>query len=137
MLSLRTRPTVPIVPRSRFPVPAPIVPRPRDWLLIGTPTPIINAPALMQIVIEQTATYFKVDASDILSAERGRKISLARHVAMYLCRMHLRKSQPEIGRKFKRDHTTVLSAVRKIERLIQSDEKLAVSISLLKRGIAK
>lgn len=55
-----------------------------------------------------------------LQALRGRSrtkaIVHARHVAMFLIRRHTRSSLPEIGALFgDRDHTTVMSALAKIE----------------------
>jgi chromosomal replication initiation ATPase DnaA len=35
---------------------------------------------------------------------------------MHLIRTHMSKSYPAIGRLFNRDHTSVLHAVRKVER---------------------
>ena len=36
---------------------------------------------------------------------------------MFLCRQLTKSSYPEIGERFNKDHSTVISAVRKIERL--------------------
>ena len=40
----------------------------------------------------------------------------ARQVAMYLSRKLTKSSFPEIGQKFNKDHSTVISAVRKVEQ---------------------
>ena len=45
---------------------------------------------------------------------RLRKIARPRQMAMYLCREMTGASLPQIGRHFRRDHTTVLHAQRKI-----------------------
>jgi chromosomal replication initiator protein len=51
---------------------------------------------------------------------------------MYLAKILTSRSLPEIGRKFGgRDHTTVLHAVRKIERLIKEDPSIRTSIESL------
>jgi chromosomal replication initiator protein len=53
---------------------------------------------------------------------------------MYLSKVLTLRSLPEIGRRFGgRDHTTVLHAVRKIEKLIETDTPLSEEIELLKR----
>ncbi len=42
------------------------------------------------------------------------------------------RSLPEIGRRFGgRDHSTVLHAVRKIEDMLKTDDKLAREVALL------
>jgi chromosomal replication initiator protein len=42
---------------------------------------------------------------------------------------------PEIGRKFDRDHTTVMHAVRKVEELIMEDISLAENVESLRRAL--
>ena len=62
--------------------------------------------------------HFKLRSTDLLSKDRHKSIAFARHVAMYLCKQRLKCSFPELGRAFgNRDHTTVISAVRKVEAL--------------------
>ena len=62
--------------------------------------------------------HFKLRSTDLLSKDRHKSVAFARHVAMYLCKQRLKCSFPELGRAFgNRDHTTVMSAVRKVEAL--------------------
>jgi chromosomal replication initiator protein len=57
-----------------------------------------------------------------------------RQIAMYLSKVLTLRSLPEIGRRFGgRDHTTVLHAVRKIEKQIGEDSVLGDEVELLKR----
>lgn len=64
------------------------------------------------------ADYFKIRVSDILSAKRDRKITLPRHIAMFLSKELTSHSLPSIGDAFGgRDHTTVLHACKKISAL--------------------
>ena len=58
---------------------------------------------------------------------------IPRQVSMYIAKVLTPRSLPEIGRRFGgRDHTTVLHAVRKIERLLLTDEKLAADVAAIK-----
>ncbi len=53
---------------------------------------------------------------------------------MYLSKTLTLRSLPEIGRRFGgRDHTTVLHAVRKIEKAIGDDTTMNEEVELLKR----
>lgn len=52
---------------------------------------------------------------DMLANRRTGRMVLPRHIAMALSKMLTTCSLPEIGRKFNRDHTTVLHALRKFE----------------------
>lgn len=82
------------------------------------------------------ARQFNVSRNDLLSNRRTRIIVRPRQVAMYLAKVMTPRSLPEIGRRFGgRDHTTVLHAVRKIENMSTTDQKLAREIELLKRLI--
>ena len=54
---------------------------------------------------------------------------------MYLAREHTGLSYPELGRVFRRDHSTVLSAVRKVERLLESDPTVRGDLDALERNL--
>jgi chromosomal replication initiator protein len=82
------------------------------------------------ITIEQiqkvTANYYKARVSDILSSKRDKKNTLPRHMAMALCKDLTNNSLPSIGDGFGgRDHTTVLHANKKINKLKKEDSQIA------------
>ena len=80
------------------------------------------------------ATRYNVSRSDILSERRTAAVVRPRQIAMYLSKLLTPRSLPEIGRRFGgRDHTTVLHAVRKIEKQIGEDADLSDEVELLKR----
>lgn len=82
------------------------------------------------------ARHYNVSKTELLSNRRTRTIVKPRQVAMYLAKVMTPRSLPEIGRRFGgRDHTTVLHAVRKIESLSGTDEKLEQELELLRRLI--
>jgi len=72
---------------------------------------------------------FNVSKSDLESPCKQQSIVYPRQIAMYLCRTLTQKSLPQIGRSFgKRDHTTVLHAVRKITKKMDMDPDLAMDV---------
>ncbi|EFO34372.1 chromosomal replication initiator protein DnaA [Roseibium sp. TrichSKD4] len=78
--------------------------------------------------------HYSVTKNDLLSSCRAHTIVKPRQIAMYLAKVMTGRSLPEIGRRFgNRDHTTVLHAVRKIDKMVKSDAGLAAEIDLLKR----
>ncbi len=80
--------------------------------------------------------HFKLRSTDLLSKDRHKSVAFARHVAMYLCKQRLKCSFPELGRAFgNRDHTTVMSAVRKIESLRGADPEVRADIEALERKL--
>jgi len=62
-----------------------------------------------------TATYFELSPNMLRSPSRMKHIVQARRVAIYLMRTRLALSLPGIGIYFRQDHTTILSALRRIE----------------------
>jgi chromosomal replication initiator protein len=80
--------------------------------------------------------HFRVTHTELVGKERHRRIALARHVAMYLCKQMLRCSYPEIGRAFGgRDHTTVMSGVRRVDELRESDAEVRAHLEALRRKL--
>jgi chromosomal replication initiator protein len=80
------------------------------------------------------ASRYNVSRSDILSERRTAAVVKPRQIAMYLSKVLTLRSLPEIGRRFGgRDHTTVLHAVRKIEKALGEDHALSDEVELLKR----
>jgi hypothetical protein len=56
---------------------------------------------------------------------------------MYLCKQRLKCSFPELGRAFgNRDHTTVMSAVRKVEASAYIDPEVRAHLEALERKLA-
>lgn len=79
---------------------------------------VISAEYIQEIV----AKYFNIDKKDLISSKRSNDITYPRQIAMYLCRTIGQMSFPKIGADFgKRDHTTVMHAVEKIEKEIKSN----------------
>ena len=80
--------------------------------------------------------HFKLRTGDLLSKDRHKSIAFARHVAMYLCKQRLKCSFPELGRAFgNRDHTTVISAVRKVQALRTRDPEVRAHLEALERKL--
>ncbi len=80
--------------------------------------------------------HFKLRTADLLSKDRHKSVAFARHVAMYLCKQRLKCSFPELGRAFgNRDHTTVMSAVRKVEALRADDAEVRAHIEAIERKL--
>jgi chromosomal replication initiator protein len=85
---------------------------------------IPSTPAGLSIeaIQREVASYFGVKLHDLKGPKRHRAVAHPRMVAMYLARKLTAMSYPEIGSRFGgKDHSTVISAVRKIERLAASD----------------
>ncbi len=55
-----------------------------------------------------------IHVEELISQNRHKQVSAARHEIMYWIRTNLKWSYPEIGKLFERHHTTVISACRKV-----------------------
>lgn len=84
---------------------------------------------------KKVAEHFNISVKELQSSRRARTVARPRQVAMYLAKQLTSRSLPEIGRKFDRDHTTVMHAVRKVEELIIEDQNLAEDIEILRRTL--
>ena len=80
--------------------------------------------------------HYQLKLTDMQSARRSRSVARPRQVAMYLAKQLTPRSLPEIGKKFGgRDHTTVMHAIRQIEKLTREDNILAEDLESLKRRL--
>ncbi|KAA6436117.1 chromosomal replication initiator protein DnaA [Agrococcus sediminis] len=83
-------------------------------------------------IISHTAAYFRLSVDDLHGSSRSQTIALARQIAMYLCREMTSMSLPKIGQLFgNRDHTTVMYANKKIEKLMQERRSVYTQVTEL------
>lgn len=82
------------------------------------------------------ATYYQLRVADLKSSRRLKTLIRPRQVAMYLCRKHAGSSFPELGCRFgNKDHTTIMSACRKIESFLKIDHTLRSQVLELERQL--
>ena len=89
-----------------------------DIINNSQPTPV----TVDKIIEEVARTYGGITPEDIRSQKRNANISKARQVSMYIVREITQMSMVEIGQTFGgRDHSTVVYAVRQVEKDIKKD----------------
>ena len=89
-------------------------------------------------ILRIVSRHYAVSKQDILSERRHRSVVRPRQVGMYLAKHLTSRSLPEIGRRFgNRDHTTVLHAIRKIDREVGENPRLKDEIEELKRQLSR
>jgi chromosomal replication initiator protein len=87
---------------------------------------------------KNVASFYNITVSDLKSSKKLKIYALPRQVAMYLCRTMTHSSFPEIGEKFGgKDHSTVIHAVRQIEKKLNEDRELKNIIDTLKNHLQK
>lgn len=92
----------------------------------------VSAKKIMEIV----ADFYNVLVEDLTKQSRKKEYVVPRQVAMYIIRKELETSLPMIGEIFGgRDHTTVIHAVEKIQRVTKEKESLKQEVSLITHKI--
>ncbi len=87
-------------------------------------------------VIKAVAEFYSVKVSDLRSDRKHKVIALPRQVAMYLIRSMTRCSLPDIGLRFGgRDHTTVMYAVKKIDKKVREDVSFRNTVDTLRKNL--
>lgn len=95
-----------------------------------------SAPLTTDLIQEIVANHYNIRVEDIQGSKKPKNIAFPRQVSMYLCRKLLDISLPKIGESFGgRDHTTVIHAISKIEKQMESDPALQKTLLQLEKEI--
>ncbi len=87
-------------------------------------------------VVERTARYFQISVDEILGPKRDKDIVVPRQVAMYMLRSELHLSFPKIARELgRKDHTTAIHSVEKIEKESSFDTGIKAAIAQIKERL--
>lgn len=87
-------------------------------------------------IIERTARHFQIPFEDIVGPKRDKDIVVPRQVAMYMLRNELKLSFPKIARELgRKDHTTAIHSVDKIDREARQDASLRMAISEIREHL--
>lgn len=82
-------------------------------------------PISISLIQREVSNYFNISKSELLSDRRTQSIVYPRQVAMYLARELTDLSLPKIGSEFgNKDHTTVMHANTKIEKLLNEKREV-------------
>lgn len=87
-------------------------------------------------IIERTAKHFQISVDELLGPKRDKDIVVPRQIAMYILRSELHLSFPKIARELgRKDHTTALHSVDKIEREKAFDNEIRGAIADIKERL--
>lgn len=91
-----------------------------------------NIDHLMSIV----ARYFNISKQDLVGDDRRKEILLPRQLCMYLIRKEMDEAYEKIGADFGgKNHTTVLHACHKIEKMLQTDQRIVRDLQAIKQEL--
>ena len=91
--------------------------------------------ASIREIQETVASYYGLTVGELTSPGRTRQLCAPRHLAMFLARERTAASLPELGRAFRRDHTSVLHAVRKLRADLANDPSAVLALEFLRRRL--
>jgi chromosomal replication initiator protein len=80
---------------------------------------------------EVISSQFRVSIDDLLSRSRKQAVSFPRQIGMYLTRKYTEESLATIGNLYQRDHSTVLYAIKVINRDIAQKNSVRQQVEML------
>ena len=93
-----------------------------------------NHVVTLEEIQKKVTEYYNLRIADMHSVRRTKAIARPRQIAMYLSKKLTTRSYPEIGKSFGgRDHTTVMHAVKTIEKLLKTDPAIQEDVPLLEK----
>lgn len=84
---------------------------------------------------KEVEAFYKVSHADLIGKKRNRNIIYARQIAIYLCRQLLDLPFNDIGKKFNRDHSTVMYSVTNVEEKMKENRELREELETLRQLI--
>ena len=93
-------------------------------------------PLTVEKIIDEVARTFGITSDDIRSSKRNSNISNARQIAIYAVREITDLSMNLIGEEFgNRDHSTIVYAIKQIEKNMTKDPKLKATVEDIIKNI--
>lgn len=90
----------------------------------------------LEHIVQEIKEVYSYGLYDLRSEKRSKHLSQARHIAMFIMKMHTKKSLQEIavylGRK---DHSTVIHGCKKVEQLLKQDQDIQRIVQTIEQRI--
>ena len=86
-------------------------------------------------VARVVSAYYQVDVKDLKGSARGQKVSLARHISIYLCREITGQSFVNIAKFYNKKHTTIMFAYEKIKKEKNTNSEIATALREIKQAL--
>ena len=79
-------------------------------------------PVTVEKIVEEVSRTYNVSVDDIYSKKKQADIAYARQISIYIVCQVMSLSSTEVGKKFNKDHTTVLYTVNKVKEILKVNE---------------
>ena len=94
---------------------------------------IKNQHEQFQVVVDTVCRALCVNVEDVFKKTRKQHIVEARHIIGFICRVECQITFVELGKKLKRDHSTIVHASQSIQNLMEYEEKTREKIVYLRK----
>ena len=88
-----------------------------------------------EMIIKKVSEKYGVEIKDIYSEKRASNISQTRHICIYIIKKVLDLSYPAIGKLLSRDHATIMSSYKRIDKEIKNNSSFEIEINELIKEI--
>ncbi len=93
-------------------------------------------PVSLEAIQKAVANFFSIPEESLRSRKRTKELVIPRQIAMYLCRELTGASLNDIGSRFGgKDHTTVLHAIRQVEKQLAANQDTAQQLERITKLI--
>ncbi len=90
-----------------------------------------------QLILDTVAEHYGISIDDITSRRRDKEYAMPRQIIMYLCRTMTTETYQNIAVLLgKKDHTTVISGVKRIESLMETDSDVRNRVETIKKKLS-
>ncbi|WP_156921600.1 helix-turn-helix domain-containing protein [Mycoplasmopsis cricetuli] len=87
-----------------------------------------------EIILEAVSKYYKISTTEMTGKSRNKQIVIARHMGINLINVILNYPSTQIGKIFKKDHSTILNAIEKFKNC-SNEVSIKKAFEVLKRQI--
>ncbi len=86
-------------------------------------------------ILDKVAKKYGITVEDIKGTKRTKEIAYARHISIYLLRKLTDMSLPQIGKLLKRDHSTIISSLKTVEKELGASTQTDADVTELMKEI--
>ena len=103
-----------------------------------TPPKKLNEALDVAEIKKVVCEYYNINLQQLVGSSRVSSLTTPRFIAIYLCRSLLNMTFDEIGEEFgNRDHSTIMNACLKVEKLLNEDQAYKLVINKLQQLLTK
>lgn len=108
-----------------------------ERLFAGVVPEIVREPMTVKAIAEMVADDFNIPVHEVMGDRRHKDTTIARHVAQWLCKKHASWSLAHTGRRFGRDHTSVMHGCERIDQMMAANVVFHTRVENLSNSVTE